>query len=350
MPLPNEPQGRELVLIIERAKYERWLAREVALLLEREFNEIVDLMTSRQFRDLSQFQKQRILQLFREIDRQLKSGYVNVRDLHVREMTGYATLESEVALAKIESIVSAASSPVEVSLGAFLPRHTVRSIAALPIQGLNLGDWFQGQAETMSRETRRVIQKGLLEGKGPADIIRQIIPARGSVAPAVYRRARNEATAITRTTVTAVQNHAAQESYANLPEDVSDSYRYTAIRDSHTTPICRALDGKVYRYNDPKKKVPPQHVGCRSSVVPLVRDASGKFIEPVQTPHSFASYNDWLRAQSGAAQNQILGPTRAEFWRSGKMTLADAIDSDNRVLTLAQLRERLAIKEVAGAP
>lgn len=332
--------------MIERAKYERWLAREVANLLETSFNEAVDIITSRKFRDLSQFERARVLSLFRELDRAIKGGYVDVSDFHLREMTAYATLESEIALEKIQTLVSSAGE-IEISLNAFLPKHTVRSIAALPIQGLRISDWFQAQAETMSRETRRVIQQALIEGKGPADLIRQIIPARGSVAPAVYRRARNEATAITRTTVTAVQSHAAQESYSNLPEEVSDEYRYSAIRDSRTTAICRGLDGKRYRYDDPKKKVPPQHIGCRSSTIPLVKDANGKIIELSKAPHTFASYDEWLRSQGSGVQDKILGAGKAELWRSRKLSLADFIDQDNRVLSLDQLRDKIASRELA---
>lgn len=346
----DDPRGVQLRLLLERAKYERFVLSQTSDLVDREFERIIDLITSPKFRDLTQFQKQRALQLFRELERQIKAGYGDITKYHLAEMKGYAQLESEIAQAQVSSILGNAANPVRVSLGAVLPRHTLQSIAALPIQGLKIGEWFDAQASTMSLETRRIIQQGLVEGKGPLDIARKIMASDKAQGPVLVRRARNEARIVARTTVTAVQSHAAQESYRALPDSVSNSYRYVAIRDSRTSAICRALDGKVYRYDDPKKRVPPQHLNCRSGTIGIVLDGSGKPIESPTAPHSFASYADWLRTQNATTQNEILGPTRADYWRTGRMTLADAVDSDNRVLTLAQLHEKLGLtKTLAGA-
>jgi SPP1 gp7 family putative phage head morphogenesis protein len=346
--LPNDPRGRELVLLIERAKYERFILGETQSLIEREFSRIIDIIVSSQFRSLTQFQRARTLQLFAELNRQIHSGYGGLTDLTLREMHGYATLESEISDAVVRSMIPGTPDFFRIGTGAFLPSHTLQSIAALPIQGLKIGEWFDAQANTMTIETRRIIQNGLIEGKSPAEITRRILADGRTEGPVLSRRAINEARSITRTTVTAVQNQAAQLSYENLPDSVSDSYRYAAIRDNRTTVICIALDGRVFKYSDPKKKVPPQHIGCRSGVIPLVRGADGKLIEPLSTPHSFASYGDWLKTQSTEEQNRILGASRAGFWRSGKMSLTEAIDGDNRVLTLPQLRNRLGIGVGAG--
>ena len=337
----DDPRGRELILLIERAKYQRWLEREVAQLLEREYNEIVDLVVSSKWRTLTQFQRDRALQLYREIERQLRVAYGNIKDLHVRELPPYAGLESEVARAQVSSMLSAPSAAVRRSLGAFLPRHTLQSIAALPIDGLRLGEWFDGQARSMSLATRRVIQSGLVAGKGPAEMARQIVGSRGSTERTVYRRARAEAIAITRTTVNAVQNHAAQLSYEGIPKEISDSYILDAVRDGRTSIICIALDGRVFRYDDPKKKVPPFHINCRTGTRPLVKGIDDKLIDQKKSL-TFKSMEDWLKAQNTATQNDVLGAGRAQLWRDGKISLKDLIDSDNRVLSLAELKKRLS--------
>lgn len=343
MNLPGDPRGRELELLLERAKYERWVLAETQSLVDREFERVIDKILSPEFRNLTRFQQQRALQLFNELNRQIHSGYSGITQFHVKEMSQYATLESEIADAVVRSMISDTPASYQVGTGAFLPRHTIQSIAALPIQGLRIGEWFQAQANTMSLETRRIIQNGLVEGKGPIEISRRISADARTQGPVLSRRAINEARIVTRTTVTAVQSHAAQLSYENLPEDVSDSYRYVAVRDNRTTPICRALDGRIFRHDDPKKKIPPQHVGCRSGTIALVRDENGKLIEPAKFPHTFPSYDAWLRTQSVTEQNRILGPARADLWRSGKMTLGDAVDADNRVLNLKQLRTKLGL-------
>ena len=346
---PEDPRGRELILMLERAKYERFLANEVADILARAFNEVVDTILSPTFRTLSQFEQQRKFQLFRELDRQIKLGYQGVTTTVLREMQGYAQIESDVARAQIKSMLTSASEAVQATVGAMLTRHTVSSIAALPVQGLNIGDWFEAQAAGMSRETRRLIQNGLLQGKSVPEMVRSIVPPRTSMEPALYRRARNDAMVITRTTVNAVQNHAARETYTAAGDDVTDSYRYVAVRDSRTTAICRALDGKVFRNDNDTAPRPPQHPGCRSTTVALVK---AEFLSRSEqmVPLTFGSYAEWLRGQSSSQQDSILGATRADWWRTGKITLADAIDEDNRVLTLAQLRARLPIESRVPAP
>lgn len=344
---PDDPRGRELILMIERAKYDRWLSKEISDILARAFNEVVDTILSPAFRTLSKFEQGRKLQLFRELDRQIRSGYFEIRDTTLRQMHSYAELEAEIAQAQIRSVIAGAA-PFELGVGALLTRESVNAIAQLPIEGLNIGEWFEAQAQSMSRETRRIIQNGLLQGKSLPEMVRQIVPPRASLDPSLFRRARTDATSIVRTTVNAVQNYGAQRGYEAAGEDVTESYRLLAVRDSRTTAICRALDGNEYRYDDPAKRIPPFHINCRTSPIPIVNTAL--VAKSAQTgPFSFGSYAEWLRGESATSQNSILGPARADMWRSGRMTLADAVDDDNRVLTLDELRKRLPVKGRAPA-
>jgi SPP1 gp7 family putative phage head morphogenesis protein len=342
--LPEDPRGRELVLMIERAKYERWLSNEIADILRRASDDLVSTILSPTFRTLSRDEQARKLQLFRELDRQMNAGYATVKTTALREMEGYAELEAEVARAQIRSMLTGASERLQVGTGAILTSRAVAAVATLPIEGLSISDWFEAQAAGMSRETRRVIQNGLLQGKTLPEIVRGIVPPRSSVEPAVYRRARSDGMSIVRTTVNAVQNYGAMQGYEGAGDDVSDRYALIAVRDARTTAICRALDGKEFRYSDPHRRIPPFHVGCRTSTRPIVNGV------PDASTFTFGSYGEWLRGQAKGVQDTILGPTRAEWWRTNKMSLADAVDGDNRVLTLRQLRERLNLTAPRRSP
>jgi SPP1 gp7 family putative phage head morphogenesis protein len=344
---PDDPRGRELILMLERAKYDRWLSREITDLLSRTFNELIDTILSPAFRTLSQFEQGRKLQLFRALDTQIRSGYFAIRTTTLKQMQGYAELEAEIAQAQIRSVIPGAA-PFELGVGAVITRQAVNAIAELPIQGLNIGEWFEAQAQGMSRETRRLIQNGLLQGKSIPEMVRQIVPPRSSMDTSLFRRARGDATSIVRTTVNAVQNYGAQRGYEAAGEDVTDSYRLLVVRDARTSAICRGLADRVFRYDDPRKMVPPFHISCRTTPIPIVKGASLSLSEQKTIPHTFGSYADWLRGQSASQQDSILGPTRASWWREGRLTIADAIDDDNRVLTLDQLRKRLPVK--ASAP
>lgn len=51
-----------------------------------------------------------------------------------------------------------------------------------------------------------------------------------------------------------------------------NGFRYSAVLDDRTTPVCRFLDGKVFRPDSPAlhELVPPNHFNCRSIIVPIV--------------------------------------------------------------------------------
>jgi len=114
----------------------------------------------------------------------------------------------------------------------------------------------------------------------------------------------------------------------------------------HNSQICMGLDGQVFAYDDPNRKVPPQHYNCRSVTTANVKwEELG--IEPPepgtrQAPGGQVSaqttYEDWLSDQTEDVQNDILGPGRAKLFREDKVGLKDLITKDNRRRTLDQLR------------
>ena len=57
-------------------------------------------------------------------------------------------------------------------------------------------------------------------------------------------------------------------------EDIVPFVQYSAIMDTRTTPVCRHLDGKVFRRDDPALQdlIAPNHFNCRSVIVPLTPD------------------------------------------------------------------------------
>lgn len=360
----SDPRGVQLRLLLERAKYERYLLSEVDRILLDTFIDVATKLLSPAFRDLSAFQEERTRQLLAEVNARLTAGYQTLSDTAVRELSGYSGIEGAVAHAQLAGIIESGTEPIGVTLGAFLPPSFTTAIArlggvnygvtSLSVQGLTMRDWYDAQLGTMSVATRRTIQQGLVQGLPTREISRLIVPSTTSTEPAVLKRAQRDATAITRTAVTAVHNDAAQTSYKDAGGDITNSYRYVAVRDNRTTPQCRAADGRVFRYDDPARLIPPLHFSCRSTTIPLLAGGLaaklglGLGAGPV---HSFATYDDWLKAQSQTEQNGILGPTRADLWRSGRMTLADAVDQDGRTLTLKQLREKVApaIAAPAGA-
>jgi SPP1 gp7 family putative phage head morphogenesis protein len=338
--LPLDPRGRELVQLLERSKYERWLTRELQAVLLDGFREIVRVLTT-QYATLAPAERDRLSSLFVRVNEMLAESYGRASAFSLRELTGLSDVEAAAARALLETV---ASGRIALGFGTLAPAR-VRAIAELPIDGLTLGEWWTAQARTMADRTRRQIQQGLLLGEGPREIARRIIPVRAeATTPAVYRQARAQAQTITRTATTAVSNEAAVATYQAAPDGVLRGVQFRATLDDRTSAVCRARDGKVYRVDDPKLPKPPLHLSCRSALVPVLNyRALGLSSPPGDGAIGFTDYATWLREQPLADQNAILGKGRAELWRSGKVTLADMVDADDRVITLKELRERYGV-------
>lgn len=99
-----------------------------------------------------------------------------------------------------------------------------------------------------------------------------------------------------------------------------------------------------FAYDDPQAKRPPQHIGCRSTVVPDV-DWAGLGLEPPPDSMrasadgpvpSSTSYNQWLRDRPAEVQDEILGPSRAQLFRDGK-SLRDMVRDDGSIVRIDEL-------------
>lgn len=112
-------------------------------------------------------------------------------------------------------------------------------------------------------------------------------------------------------TNTVVQHLANQISY-KLGEQVAGWYEWVSVLDDRTTKICLERDGNRYIFG--KGPLPPAHVGCRSTVVPIERNAA-------KTP---SGWTDWLRTQPDEFVNDALdGRRRARYEGSSPLSLND---------------------------
>lgn len=128
---------------------------------------------------------------------------------------------------------------------------------------------------------------------------------------------------------------------------------------------CQARDGKRYTpithqpigHDYPWLGGPGRaHWGCRSTSVAITKswkELSGADV-PEFSPATRASmdgqipaeqvYSEWLKRQSAARQDEILGDTRGAMMRSGGLAWDQMFDRRGKWLTLEQLRERGTIQ------
>lgn len=229
---------------------------------------------------------------------------------------------------------------------------------------------FLGIAQAEAKRLNQVVRTGLLSGDTTPEIVRELVgnlkkDQKGSLSQllaqggAATKSANNQVITIVRTTVNQVTNTASQSVYKANP-DVTEEYRYIATLDSRTTPVCRDLDGQVFKYN--QGPVPPQHFGCRSTTVAVVNYKKYGFTPPPAGKRASVggpvpantTYGKWLygerakgsKFKPGAEQIAALGEQKAKYFNrlankyGPDQALKKLIREDNTEVSLAQLQKR----------
>ena len=224
---------------------------------------------------------------------------------------------------------------------------TVGQELSLP-NGEIVRDALQKMSVRQSEIFSMTVRTGLIEGESTNAIVRQLKgrltkEQRGSIDTLIAAGGQvtsvpnNQLRTLVRTTVNQVASATSEIIAAENP-DATEKYLYTAVLDSKTTPICRALDGKVFVHG--KGPMPPQHFNCRSRHVNIPIGLERQFLELRD------DYGQWIEKQSDTEKKKVLGPGRLKYWNGlvKKYGASDAIrkyvSKDGSELTLDQLRER----------
>jgi hypothetical protein len=139
------------------------------------------------------------------------------------------------------------------------------------------------------------------------------------------------------------------------------SVEWVSTLDARTSPMCRLRDGLQYTLEGHKPighAVPwgagpgALHWCCRSTSTPVTKswkELTGVDVEEF-SPATRASmdgevpadmtYAEWLKKQSAARQDEILGATRGALFRRGGLELQGFYNNRGRYLSLQELRER----------
>jgi SPP1 gp7 family putative phage head morphogenesis protein len=268
-----------------------------------------------------------------------------------------------IEIGSLEAVYTAdtitAALPVVVDLA--LPTSTLLSFIATsqPFQGKILKEWIDDLEVKDAERMMDQIRIGMVNGEGEREIGRRIFgTSTQNFRDGSRALTRRGVEGIARTAVNFITNQARQEIYnlnrALIPEDL-----YVATLDGRTTLQCMGLDGKRFKHGE--GPVPPVHFGCRSLRVPLIngvvageRPAKGvtkPMLEGLnkteqralikdltgQVPAS-QTYQVFLKKQSTAFQNDVLGLQKAQLFRKGGLTVDKFTDPRGKPFTLADLR------------
>jgi SPP1 gp7 family putative phage head morphogenesis protein len=256
-----------------------------------------------------------------------------------------------------------------------------------PFEGRVLKDWAANMQSDDLRRIHSTVQAGMIAGEDAASIARRVVGSsrlRGS--DGTTEITRRQVQSVVRTAVQHIAN-GARDTFFNDNKDLFTAEQYVATLDSRTTPICRALDGKIFEVGTGPR--PPLHFNCRSVRIAaidgtlagnrpakptterlLVReyaaqrglgDISSRGALPRGTKGPFdtwarkrireltgpipaaTTYQTWLAKQSIAFQNEILGKAKGQLFRSGGLKLDKFVDlNSGREFTLKELASKHA--------
>lgn len=269
--------------------------------------------------------------------------YANIQTDIVEELEGLAATEAEWQAAALRQRL-----PLRVTLGGTLDPNTIRVLATQsPFENKILGEWFASLADNTRTAFDQQIRASMVRGESVRQMVQSI---RGtdalSNADGTIGYSRRAIESVVRTAVNSVSNNARNLSI-NSFGTVVKGVLWVSTLDSRTSKICRELDHKVFPLDSGPR--PPAHFNCRSTVAPIVKSWQELGLDFQELPEGTraslngqvparTNYRDWLTNQTESIQNQVLGKSKANAFRSGRVQIDGFDDSLGRSLTLSELR------------
>lgn len=175
------------------------------------------------------------------------------------------------------------------------------------VDGYNFSTRIWNSKTKLIGEVHNELSKNLLTGADPQKAIDSLAKKMGT--------SKSNAGRLVMTEQAYFSSAAQKDCFNDL--DVEE-YEIVATLDSHTSDICRSLDGKVFKMSDYKPGVtaPPFHVYCRSTTAPHFKDnfdAGGRAARGADGKTYYVpddvTYSEWKRAfvdgdKSGFAEAQ----------------------------------------------
>lgn len=259
--------------------------------------------------------------------------YDKTHDHLKAEFTKFALVEAEGAN---KAINSAAKANIASKLPS--PARLKSIVTERPIHGEMLEPLVKRLGTGTADRVEQQIRLGMANGEGIDKIVARVTGTEG------FERSRNAARAMVRTSVNSISNQTQQETW-KANSDIIKGWQFLATLDSRTTVICGSLDGQVFPLGE--GPIPPRHIQCRSVTVAVTKDLKLETKKYSATTRASmdgqvaatTNFDGFLKAKPEAFQDKILlGKTRGDLWRSGKLDLNDFVRNYNEVIPLDQLR------------
>jgi len=294
--------------------------------------------------------------LTRDLRDVIRSGFGDVRAESKSRIQAFGVNEVDWLAKTIRQVM-----PIEFEM-VIPPGQVVRAAIGTTgptkdILGHSWNDWWNNLSQRTTSTTMQQVRIGISAGESVPRMVRRIRGTRRSgFKDGTWATTRREAAAVVRTTMNHVSSQARSE-LTKANDDLIKEEKWLSTLDSRTTVICAALDGRVFKPGEGLR--PPAHVQCRSVVVPVLKSFREMGIDlddpppPTRAARQYkdlktalsgkvpsdVTYGKWLRNQPVGVQNAVLGPGKAKIFRAGRVKIERFTNSQNRPLTLQELKK-----------
>lgn len=272
--------------------------------------------------------------------------YEKVWRQQIREIGAYEAEFELKALGQIVEREFVLPTPVQIFTAAFVEPLSVEG----PDKGKLLEPFFRDWTRRQTTRITNAIRLASAQGQTTAQLVQTIRGTRaGRYKDGLIEATRRDTMMMARTALQHVASQARETVY-DQNADIIPKVEWVSVLDSRTSPMCRGLDG--VQFDRKKGPRPPIHVGCRSVVVPVLRgnlrllqgggEQFSRGEDGVKYVNADWDYYKWLRTQSAAFQDDILGKKRARLLRGGGLSAerfrALQLDKKFKERTLDEMR------------
>lgn len=217
--------------------------------------------------------------------------------------------------------------------------------------------WYRDLSKNTIRRTMDQVSLGVAQGDSVDRIVRRIRGTRANrYTDGVFATTRRQARVLARTGTQHVVSQA-RKATVEANKSIFKQEKWVSTLDSRTTQICAGLDGRKFQIGE--GIYPPAHHQCRSIRVPQTKSFRelGINIDEAKVSTRIArqytslkdslrgdvapgtTFGPWLKRQPSSVQDNILGKSKADLWRRGKVPIEKFTDVQGRPLTLTDLQK-----------
>lgn len=332
---------------VDFTRYNNGVVRRIIAVLNRADKDLFEQLTAALDRlPAESFTVERLDMLLQSVRRLNESAYTALQSELQVELKELVSFESSYQLSLFKNVL-----PVQVVVAAVNVEQVYSAALARPFQSRLLSEWAKSiEADRMVR-IRDALRMGYVENQTIGQMVTRLRGTRArGYEDGLLEIDRRNAAAIVRTATAHTANFTRQRFYEEN-ESLIKGLKWVSTLDSRTSPVCRARDGQVFPVNSGPR--PPAHWNCRSCMSPVTKSWRELGIDLEDLPPSTRAsmngqvpedmtYQDWLRKQSAARQDDILGKSKGLLFRKGELPLERFVDRNGKELTLVQLREKHA--------